>query len=155
MLNLALLAPVPEEHLVAGRECCLVNGSVAFGSRDFEVFRQLDAQLSGAPCDVLIYASWPLTPVSGPPAVTWIATYLRTVDARLDGSPPPGIFRPSSTEKYPGDSKGHWAVYWEVTHLAPLPKEAHLRVHTLRGLASSKRYLKTFRPERPLIISAP
>lgn len=152
--SVALLAPVPEEHLISGQSCCEENGRVAFGSRDFEVFRNLDDQCAGAPCHVLIYPSWASQPQAGPPQATWEATYLRTVEARLDGSASPGIFRPQSTEKYPGDAKGHWAVYWEVTDIRRLEGNERIPVSLLRGWRGGKHYLKNFRPEGPLIIEA-
>ncbi len=75
--SVALLAPVPEEHLMSGQSCCEENGRFGFGSRDFEVFRNLDEQCAGAPCHVLIYPSWASQPQAGPPKATWEATYLR------------------------------------------------------------------------------
>ena len=55
--NVALLAPVPEEHLLDGVNVIHVEGRVAFGSRAWEVFRELDALRKGDPVDVYIYAS--------------------------------------------------------------------------------------------------
>lgn len=150
----ALLAPVPEEHLISGRDACAEHGSVSFGSRDFQVFRQLDALLTGEPCDVLIYASWRKIPITGPAQVTWRAKYRSSIDARPDGSPPKGVIRPISTEKYPGDNKGHWAVYWEVFEIEELPKGGWIPVSLLRGINSTTAYKTTFIPERPLIIEA-
>lgn len=150
---MALLAPVPEILLISGREACAKEGRVAFGSRDFLVFRQLESLLAGKSCDVFIYASWAANPLPGLPKVTWRAKYLRVHDARPDGSPPKGIIRPPSTENDPRDNKG-WAVYWEVSDLALLPKGEHLPVSQLRGFDSGKTYTKGFRPERPLIIAA-
>lgn len=150
----ALLAPVPEEHLISGQAKCAETGRVAFGSRDFEVFRKLDEQRDSVPCQAIIYASWPDTHPPGPPRASWTATYLRTVEARSDGSPPQGIFRPDSTEKYPGDKKGHWAVYWEVADIRQLEDEERILISSLRGRNATKNYLKTFRPERPLLIEA-
>jgi hypothetical protein len=152
--TVALLAPVPEEHLISGQAMCSEVGRVSFGSRDFEVFRKLDEQREGAPCQVLVYASWPNVPPVGFPRITWTATYLRTVDARSDGSPPKGIFRPVSTKNYPGDKKGHWGVYWEVTDLQKCEGDQQLAISSLRGKNSAKNYLKTFHPERPMIIEA-
>lgn len=150
----ALLAPVPEEHLITGQATCYEVGRVAFGSRDFEVFRRLDELREGAPCQVLIYASQPNIPPAGLPRITWTATYLRTVDARSDGSPPKGIFRPVSTERYAGDQKGHWGVYWEVTDIRKMEGDERLAIASLRGKNAAKNYLRTFRPERPLMIEA-
>jgi hypothetical protein len=55
--TVALLAPVPLEHLVDGVEVCAREGKVAFGSRAWEVFKQLDEIRAEAPVDVYVYAS--------------------------------------------------------------------------------------------------
>jgi hypothetical protein len=152
--TVALLAPVPEEHLISGLEACAEHGRVSFGSRDFLVFQKLDEILQKEPCEVLIYASWPIIPLNGPPKVTWRAKYRSSIDARSDGSPPKGVIRPSSTEKYPGDNKGHWGIYWEVFEIERLSKEDRIPVSLLKGIGSATTYKTTFIPERPLIIEA-
>lgn len=55
--RVALLAPVPREHLVDGRETALTKGRVAFGSMRWKVFRELDRLRKGMPVDVYIYES--------------------------------------------------------------------------------------------------
>lgn len=153
--RVGLLAPIPEEHLISGAELSAAGNGVFFGSRNFEVFRELDALLQGGSCAVFIYSSWATDPLQGPAKATWTANYAGHVDARPDGSPPQGIPRPASTAKYPGDNKGHWAVYWKITDLRRIPRDEWLRISTLRGFRSKKRYLATFRPERPMLIEAP
>ncbi len=54
---MALLAPVPHEHLVSGAEVCAREGKVAFGSMKWDLFRQLDAIASGEKVPVHLYAS--------------------------------------------------------------------------------------------------
>ncbi len=67
-----LLAPVPMDHLSDGIEVCRQEGKVAFGSRAWEVFRDLHAEAGpGAP--VLIYASHSDAPLG--PVVSWRARY--------------------------------------------------------------------------------
>lgn len=149
----ALLASVPEVLLISGREVCAKEGRVAFGSRDFLVFRQLESLLAGKSCDVFIYASLAANPQPGLPKVTWKAKYVRIHEARPDGSPPKGIIRPLSTESKPRENKG-WAVYWEVSDLEMLPRSEFLPISQLRGYGSGKTYAKGFGPERPLIIEA-
>jgi hypothetical protein len=55
--NVALLAPVPFEHLNDGQEVVQKEGKVAFGSRAWETFRELDKLRKGMPVDVYIYES--------------------------------------------------------------------------------------------------
>src|SRR5215217_6041367 len=40
-MAVALLAPLPEEHLLSGRTVCLAEGKVAFGSKNWELFYTL------------------------------------------------------------------------------------------------------------------
>lgn len=86
---------------------------------------------------------------------TWHARYLAHADARADGSPRKGTFRPASTENEFGPQKGYWAVYWEVTELEPLQKNGWVKISSLRGLGTGKTYPASFRPERPMLIEAP
>src|SRR5206468_3141526 len=102
------------------------QGRVAFGSRAWEVFRELDGLRKGQPVDVYIYASH----TEGPQvfAVTWHAEYIAHVDG-IAGAHPAGMqYRPPSTGKYPSDNEGKWAVFWEVQKLRQLPERDHLRL---------------------------
>ena len=54
--EIALLAPVPKILLDSAIEPPW-SGHVAFGSRNFEVFRKLDEMRKGAPVDTFIYES--------------------------------------------------------------------------------------------------
>lgn len=150
--SVSILAPIPEEHLISGLDCCTAEKSVSFGSRAFEVFRKIDDLLCGNSCEVLIYSSWSRTPLPGPAKATWVASYVGHAEARHDGSPPPGLARPSSTAKYRGDNTGHWAVYWTVTDLRRIAKNEWVSVSSLRGLNTKRNFLTTFHPERPIII---
>jgi hypothetical protein len=54
-VHIALLAPVPLQHLVSGQSVCAAEGRVAFGSRAWELFRELDSLRKGLPVDVYVY----------------------------------------------------------------------------------------------------
>src|SRR5713101_8371343 len=113
--NVALLAPVPLEHLLDARTVCETQGKVAFGSRAWEVLRELDVLRHGLPVDVYIYPSHTDQPLSL--EASWQAVYIRQVDSD-GGAHPQGMqFRPPSTAKYPSDNEGFWAIFWEVTNL--------------------------------------
>jgi hypothetical protein len=47
--HIAFLAPVPLQHLVSGRPVSAAEGRVAFGSRAWEVFRELETSQKGQP----------------------------------------------------------------------------------------------------------
>jgi hypothetical protein len=151
--SIAVLAPVPEEHLIDGAEVCVREGKIAYGSRAFEMFVQLDSLRAGEPVDVHIYASHVVR--DGPARATWAATYIGFVPSP-DGSHPDGPrYRPESTFKYPTDNKGHWALFWEVTGLRKLPDAESLLIRDMRGWKSKTKYDKFFVPEGPLIIERP
>ena len=58
MADFAILAPVPQEHLISGQAIAADIGFVAFGSRKFELFRDIDLRRDGDPVPVLIYPSY-------------------------------------------------------------------------------------------------
>jgi hypothetical protein len=152
--HIALLAPVPEEHLIDGQHVAKATGRVAFGSRAWEVFRKLDTLRKGMPVDVYIYASH--TAGKDPEfGVSWRARYIRHVES-VGGAHPDGMrYRPPSTASYPSDNCGYWAVFWEVEGLHPLPKEEHMSPGVFTGFEKQKRYRHAFPPEGPILIEHP
>src|SRR5581483_1894764 len=145
-MALGLLAPVPERHLESAFKTPGPQGEVAFGSCAFETFKRLDDLLSGQTCDCLIYASHSVKPLSSP-TVTWMATYVRFVEARNNGTHPNPEFRPLTTE-----SDSQWYVFWHVGGLKQLSREERIKISTLHGYEKPKRYLTNFIPEGPVII---
>jgi hypothetical protein len=153
--DFAILAPVPEEHLVDGVSVCEKQGKVAFGSRAWEVFRKVDRLRHGDPVDVWIYASHRPTGAAPILAASWRATYLGHVQAKRGAHPDGMTYRPPSTFKYPTDNQGHWAIFWEVTSLRQIPTGERLKFPQLRGLGKKPYYGRIFVPEGPLIIEHP
>ena len=150
--RVALLAPVPLEHLADGAAVCRKRGKVAFGSRAWEVFRELDLLRQGQPADVLIYASH--AGVSGPPRVTWRAEYIGQVESRRGAHPDGMTYRPPSTAQYAGDNEGHWAVFWEVRGLRRLSDEELISIRDLTGFKAKSRYRAEFVPQGPILVLA-
>jgi hypothetical protein len=151
--TVALIAPVPEHHLEDGADVSRRKGKVAFGSRAWEVFRQLDTLRSGSPVDVYLYAS--RSPRPGPPQITWHARYIRHVES-VGGAHPDGMdYRPTSTAKNPDDNAGHWVVFWEVEVLRRLEPNEWIRISDLRGLDKPRYYPRDFVPEGPILIEHP
>src|SRR6267143_4545033 len=140
--HIALLAPVPLEHLLDGETTAKAEGKVAFGSRAWELFRELDALRKGMPVDVYIYASH----AEGQRdfEVSWHARYIRHVDGEMGAHPDGMKYRPLSTGKYPNDNSGHWAVFWEVEDLQPLLKEQRMVLAGLTGFGKKKSYGHAF-----------
>lgn len=124
-----LLAPVPLDHLTDGQDVCRDQGKVAFGTRVWEAFKDLEAGAGiGAP--VLIYASHATEQNLGP-VVSWQARFAGWVPATISGGHPEGgRYRPPSTSGGE-DALGHWLGFWEVTDLEPLPAEQHLPISRL------------------------
>lgn len=154
-MTVALLAPVPEEHLLSGRIVCLDQGKVAFGSRNWELFYKLQGlvQPEGR-CEVLIYVSDPIKPIA-PPTITWRATYVGFVQSKAGAHPEGMKYRPKSTEKYPLDNHGSWAVFWEVADLTPLSKSEWIKIGQLRGFEKPSKYLTNYIPKGPSLVQEP
>lgn len=149
----ALLAPVPHEHLATGLDVCKTEGKVAFGSKAFQVFRDLGRLTEGGTPPVIIYAS--SDDGKFPTKATWLGAYVGAVETN-NGRHPEGMrFRPPSTANNIGDNLGYWAVFWEVASLKHIGYKDGIPIGNLFGYRSKKRYLKNFRPEGPTIIENP
>jgi hypothetical protein len=150
-MSVALLAPVPEEHLISGQETLSESGKVAFGSKNWELFNKLAELLNGDECDVLVYASDAIRPLN-PPTATWSAKFVG-FSVAVNGAHKNGLkYRPKSTIKYPLDNQGHWTVFWEVTNLQPM--SPGVKISLLRGFEKPHSYLVNFIPKGPALIQA-
>ena len=150
--HVALLAPVPLEHLLSGRETCDKQGKVAFGSRAFDALHKLTELADGASCDVVIYASDAHLP--GPPKATWRARFVRWVEAKAGGHPEEMKYRPPTTAQYQGDNHGHWFVFWEVSDLRELPSAQHILISNLKAVGKKSKLAKNFIPLGPVVVEA-
>jgi hypothetical protein len=149
-MNIALLAPVPFEHLQSGLTVCNTKGKVAFGSMAWEVFRELDKVRDGQPVTVYLYASD--DPDLDMIQVSWIGRYTGHVESKAGAHPKDMEFRPPSTEKYPNDNKGHWAVFWELDGLRKLHPSDRIFTSDFTGYKTSKHYKDNFVPKGPLLV---
>ena len=115
--HVALLAPVPKEHLVGGTKTSMTMGKVAFGSRAYD-FR-----------------------------VSWHARYLGYVGAVNGAHPDGMKVRPASTAKYAGDNEGgDWLLFWEVDHLDEIPESERMHVGEFVPYEKKKPYGNSFAP---------
>ena len=151
--KIALLAPVPLEHLIDGRKVVEAHGKVAFGSQMFELFRLLDLERKGQAVDVYIYASHHERYPDG--EIYWRARYIGHVESDLGAHPSGMKFRPASTGQHSSDNKGYWAVFWEVDALRAVPSSEWCDLAELTGYGKKKPYGQPFVPEGPLLVERP
>jgi hypothetical protein len=146
--NIALLAPVPLEHLLDAQEIIETEGKVAFGSQRFDLFRQLDSERNGLPVDVYIYASRREGQPEG--ETFWVARYVGRVESDLGAHPGGMRFRPRSTT-----DDTAFAVFWEVDALKSVAQSEWCQLSGLTGFEKKKPYGKPFVPEGPILIEHP
>jgi hypothetical protein len=146
--NIALLAPVPLEHLLDAQQVLETEEKVAFGSQRYDLFRQLDKERNGQPVDVYIYASRREGQPEG--ETFWRATYVEHVKSDLGVYPGDRRFRPKSTA---GDTA--FAVFWEVKALKPVAASEWCQPSGLTGFGKKKPYGQPFVPEGPILIQHP
>ncbi len=144
-----LLAPVPLAHLMDGVDVCMAEGKVAFGTRVWDVFRELRIE-AGAGAPVLIYASHATTNVG--PVVTWTARFADWVPAVGGHHPDRDRYRPPSTQVEDEDRSGYWLGFWEVTHLRRLDNGEQIPISSLHDRRGRK-YGRGFVPEGPILLS--
>jgi hypothetical protein len=153
----AILAPVPEYHLLSGLKESIPqqyeDGEreplVAFGSMDFELFRQADDLRGDRPVEVFIYASMSEADQPLNPVVTWRGLYAGHVLSRRGRYPGKASHRPPSMT---GDAPT-WAVFWLLKDLSKL--ETPLPIGLFQGLKQKKPYETRFIPRGPLLVEYP
>jgi hypothetical protein len=151
--HFAILAPVPEEHLMSGQDVVQKTGFVAFGTRKWELLRQVDSLRDGDPVPVLIYPSHEDTPVKNSFIVSWFGWYFGHV-ASKGGAHPDGLtHRPQSTVQYPLDNAGHWAAFWHVRDLRELPLEKRITIGKIGTVKGGWR--KDAPPRGPELVALP
>jgi hypothetical protein len=153
-LHFAILAPVPLEHLRAGLKVCAEQGLIAFGTKKWDFFRELDQKRAGQRVAALIYPSHDEDlPATDTFIVCWFGWYIRSVDSK-GGAHPEGMkYRPSTTGKYVTDNKGHWATFWHVEGLRELPKAKQMPIGRIQGFKGGWR--KNAPPRGPELVTLP
>lgn len=153
MKDFAILAPVPLEHLQSGQGIAAENGFVAFGSRKFELFRDIDERREGEPVPVLIYPSHEDDPTKTSSLVSWVGWYIGSEETQ-NGRHSLGMkHRPPTTGQYATDNKGHWAVFWHVQKLSALPAADRFPISKLQTVKGGWR--KDAPPRGPDIVAWP
>jgi hypothetical protein len=152
-MDFAILAPVPLEHLESGRQIAADQGYVAFGSRKWELFRDIDERRQGWPVPVLIYPSHEDGPVKTSFLVSWTGWYVGSEESGTGAHSKGMTHRPPTTGSYASDNKGHWAVFWHVRSLAELPKEQRLPISSLQTVKFGWR--RNAPPRGPELVAIP
>lgn len=146
--DVALLTPVPEEHLISGVETCAERGAAAFGTDAGMTLAEFAALARDSTADVLFYASHAAT--AGALAATYRARFLRYEGARANGKAGPSAsdFRPPTTE-----TDGPWQSFFVVSDLRKL--ETPIPLARLSKLNGKGKLSAMFKPHGPLIIDTP
>lgn len=151
--DFAILAPVPLQHLQSGADIARKTGFVAFGSRKWELFRQIDELRSGAPVPVLIYPSHEDMAVKVSFIVSWVGWYIGCEESGSGRHSRGMSHRPPTTEQYGSDNQGHWAVFWHVRDLRELPIEQQLPISAIQTVKGGWR--TSAPPRGPELVATP
>ncbi|MFN7994870.1 MAG: hypothetical protein U0Q18_14790 [Bryobacteraceae bacterium] len=143
--HIALLAPVPRCHLESALEAETPEMRLAFGTKAWELFNELDQKRAGLPVDVYIYESH--SEGSFESRATWHARYVHLETDRQNANP----YRPKSTvsDTFEGE------VYWIVEGLRRMQPNEYIPVADFTALGDPKAYGKSFPPRRPLLVKHP
>ncbi|MBS7538071.1 hypothetical protein [Ancylobacter lacus] len=153
MLDFAILAPLAAEHLESGQKIAETTGFVAFGSMKWELFSRIESLRGEEPVPVLMYASDHDVPEAQRLRVSWTGFYIGFVLAKGGAHPAGMSHRPPTTAKYAADNSGHWAVFWHVVGLKPVPVAHRPPISALRSIKGGWR--KDAPPRGPELVATP
>jgi hypothetical protein len=156
---LAILAPVPEKHLIAGLEAIAAQYDadtplenpprLALGTMDFEVFRKADELRGEKLLTVFIYAVDSKESQSLNPVVSWKATYVKHSPSRRGRYAGPAHYRPATAASDPPT----WAVFWEVQDLERM--KIPLAIANFKAIAQKANLKARFIPDSPILVEHP
>lgn len=153
-VEFAIVAPVPGEYVRSGADVAAEQGFVAFGSRKWGRFREVDRLGAGRRVPVLIYLSHEDDSAKLTFQVTWVGWYIDHVN-RQNGAHPEGMkHRPPSTADHPADNIGFWAIFWHAAGVRELPPGQHPPISSLEGYKSGY-WRKNHPPRGPEIVAMP
>lgn len=146
--DVALLTPVPAQHLTSGLDVCEATGFVAFGTDSGLVLSELKQVVDTEhPADILFYASE--TAHAGQPVATYRGRFVG-YDGAVGGKAKSGWakHRPPTTA-----TDGAWLSFYLVSDLRRLEVPVPLSALTKRG--NKGKFAKNFIPLGPVIIDTP
>jgi hypothetical protein len=142
--TVALLTPIPTEHLADGLPLCQREGLVMYGTQAWKVFDDLDQERGDRPVVAYIYASRE----GKNPAATHRAVYVKHC---FREDLPAGDFeryRPPSTNVHP-DDRDTWAAFYYLRDLERLAQPIPIR--RFRSW-KRKQLLVDHWPEGPILV---
>jgi len=143
--HIALLAPIPREHIDCAPMKFNKISRVAFGSRDCDVFLKLDREREGMPVDVYIYESYGSVQYNS--RVSWHGRYLQSVPAVNGTHPDRTVYRPDLTGKRLDDrGGGNWLIFWELDSLEEIAERDCLQVSAFIPFGRTEPYRNSFVP---------
>lgn len=146
--DVALLTPVPAQHLASGLEVCAALGRVTFGTDAGMALATFSHTVGDSHADILFYASE--NPISGTPKATYRGRFVEYVGALANGKAPSSCaqFRPPTTA-----NDGPWQSFYVVRDLRRLDTPVELNKLSKRD---AKGKLKAnFIPQGPVVIDTP
>lgn len=154
-VDFAILAPVPDEHLVSGSDVLANEGFVAFGSLKWELFPEIDQLRGDKPVPMLIYPSYEHEAAKISYVIKWTGWYVGHVRS-VAGAHPDGMrYRPETAKNYPNDLSGYWAIFWHVAELQKLPEAKHKSIASLHSYKTAKFWKAGHAPRGPEIVARP
>jgi hypothetical protein len=151
-MSIALLTPVPWEHLKDGEDVCQRQGKVAFGSNAFEELLKFE-QEGGKGMHVLIYSSHKDHPTAA--KVTWRATFVGMVKSEDFSNADRNKYRPPSCSAEDNDSTWTgWGCFYEVAGLEELSEDEAIPINKVKR-KNGRGHASTFVPRGPTIVTDP
>ena len=154
-LDFAILAPIPEEYLLASRETIIAqldadieDPSIVLGTNEFEVLGEAQQRRDEKAVMVFIYASDPAES-SLNPSISWQAVYKGSTHSRRGRYTGNKLRRPENSIS----PKDTWAVYWELLDLEPMKKP--LPMDRFFPLGKKKNLGPRFLPKGPMLVEYP
>jgi len=155
LIDFAILAPIPLEHLAPAAEVARNMGYVSFGSYKFELFVSVDEMAFREPVPVIIYPSHESDVVHTTFRISWCGWYIGYV-GEYDEKRSDEIrgHRPVTTQQYENDNATGWPIFWRVKDLRQLPSEHHKRISDLASYKTGF-WRKNFPPRGPEVVARP
>jgi hypothetical protein len=155
LIDFAILAPIPLEHLPPAAEIARNTGYVSFGSYKFELFRQIDHMAQGEQVPVVIYPSHESDVVHTSFRISWCAWYIGHVAGHDEKrSDERSGHRPATTQQYENDNAIGWPIFWRIKDLQQLPSEHHKRISDLASYKTGF-WRKNSPPRGPEVVARP
>ena len=138
-VDFAILAPVPLVHLESGLGIVSQQAYVAFGSRKYDLFEEIDRTRGRDLVPVLLYPSHDDDRIQFDYKVSWTGWYVgSTSDQEAKFADERAGCRPPSTKANANDNASIWPTFWRVASLTRLPAHEHREIRELNNYRTGK-----------------